>query len=225
MDDFWGGEGVKAFISHKAEYKTEAGDLKDSLRRHGISSFLAHEDIEPLREWIPEIERALFEMDLLIALLTDRFSESDWTDQELGVAVGRRIPIIPVRLGADPYGFIGRYQAISGHGKQSVEIAEEIFDHLLRNEMTKELAKDAFIVSVSRSGSFNRSNQLANSLRQIDSLSTEQASSLVAAFNGNDQVRHAWSFAGCIVSELQRMTGSFYSLSDSTILEEVDLRF
>ena len=225
MNEFWGGDGVRAFISHKAEYKTEAGNLKESLRRHGIDSFLAHEDIEPLREWIPEIERALFGMDVLIALLTDRFSESDWTDQEIGVAFGLRKPIIPIRLGEDPHGFIGRYQAISGHGKQTIEIAEEIFEHLLKNDITRELGKDAFIASVARSGSYDRSNQLANSLRRIDSLSTEQAGALVAAFNRNDQVHHAWRFSGRIVNELQRMTGNFYSREDSTILEQVDLPF
>lgn len=225
MDEFWGGDGVRAFISYTSEYKAKAGDLKRILQRHGINAFLAHEDIEPLNEWLPEIERALFSMDILIALLTDGFRNSDWTDQEIGVALGRKKPIVPIRLGANPYGFIGRYQAISGHEKQSDEIAEEILDHLLRNDSTKELAKDAFIVSVAHSDNFYRSNQLADSLRCIDTLTPNQALSLVAAFNANAQVRCAGKFSSYIVNELQRMTDSFYELSDSTILEKVDSPF
>jgi hypothetical protein len=52
-------------------------------------------------------------MDALAALLTLGFSASLWTDQEVGFAYARRVPIIPVRLGIDPHGFMSRFQALS----------------------------------------------------------------------------------------------------------------
>ena len=76
-------------------------DMKNELANYGIASFVAHKDIEPMWEWELEIRRALFSMDFLIALLTEEFSNSNWTDQEIGVAYGRRIPIIPIRIGKD----------------------------------------------------------------------------------------------------------------------------
>ena len=53
-------------------------------------------------------------MDALAAILTPGFNESKWTDQEVGVAVGRGSLIIPIRKGMNPYGFIGKYQGMQG---------------------------------------------------------------------------------------------------------------
>ena len=58
-------------------------------------------------------------MDALIAILTPGFNESKWTDQEIGVAIGRKVPIVPIRIGLDPYGFIGKYQALQGAGRET----------------------------------------------------------------------------------------------------------
>ena len=52
-------------------------------------------------------------MDAFVALLTEGFHDSLWTDQEVGFALSRGVPILAVRLGKDPYGFIGKFQALS----------------------------------------------------------------------------------------------------------------
>ena len=103
----------RLFISHKAEQKKQATLLKDELQCYGVSCFVAHEDIEPTKEWQIEIEKALFSMDALVALMTEGFFVSFWVNQEIGVAIGRSVPVIPIRLEADPLGFIGKYQAIT----------------------------------------------------------------------------------------------------------------
>jgi len=43
--------------------------------------------------------------------LHPQFSESFWTQQELGWALGRGIPTLMIHLGEDPKGFQGRFQA------------------------------------------------------------------------------------------------------------------
>ena len=118
-EGLWGDGALRVFISHVAKDKEFAASLKVSLEGRGMASFVAHEDIEPMREWELEIEHALFSMDVLIALLTEGFSESKWTDQEVGVALGRRVPILPIRMGKDPYGFMAKYQAIPGSDRAS----------------------------------------------------------------------------------------------------------
>ncbi|MGA9048524.1 MAG: toll/interleukin-1 receptor domain-containing protein, partial [Dehalococcoidia bacterium] len=111
-DRIWGRAGYfRVFLSHKSEVKEETAKLKEKLKIYGITCFVAHTDIEPTKEWQTEIENALHSMDALIALLTDDFHNSDWTDQEVGFAFGRSVPIIPVKLGRDPYGFMGKFQA------------------------------------------------------------------------------------------------------------------
>ena len=108
--------------------------LQESLTELGVASFVAHEDIEPNAEWQTEIERALFSMDMLLALLTEGFKESNWTDQEVGIAIGREVPIISVARGKDPYGFIGKYQAIQWGDKSGKQVADEILGVLLKTE-------------------------------------------------------------------------------------------
>jgi len=89
--------------------KKETAALKERLQLLGVSCFVAHEDIHPGHEWQDEIENALASMDGFAALLTEGFHDSAWTDQEVGYALARGVPMIAVRLGRDPYGFIGKF--------------------------------------------------------------------------------------------------------------------
>ena len=132
----WGVGNVRLFISHNAQDKTLATELKGNLLRiYNVASFVAHEDIAPTDEWQNSISVALASMDILIVLLTDRTYPSKWIDQEIGYALGRDVPVVPVKLGADPHGFIGKYQALNGFQngmrKPSTQIAFELFDLML----------------------------------------------------------------------------------------------
>ena len=116
---FWRKRMFRVFISHLSSEKTLAANLQEELLNFGISSFVAHNDIEPTLEWLGQIETALATADSVVALLHPAFHQSDWTDQEIGFAMGRGLPVFAVRFGQDPYGFIGRFQAFSGTGKFS----------------------------------------------------------------------------------------------------------
>lgn len=225
-NQLWDKGAIRAFISHKAERKTLATEIKKHLNSYGIACFVAHEDIEPMKEWQSEMEQALFSMDIMVALLTEKFDKSDWTDQEIGVAVGRKVPIIPVRLGKDPYGFIGRYQAISGSDKSNAEISREIFTLLLKDKRLTNMVKDAYIIALAKSGSFSRSNSLAEFLPYIDELSPEQTVSIIKVFNSNTQVNQAFAFnsdSPTIADHLKRMTGDNYKFHKGSLsLELID---
>lgn len=89
---------VRLFLSHVAAHKVPVAKLKEKLFTFGISGVVAHEDIEPSREWQEEIEKALASMHALAALLTPDYKASKWTDQEVGVALGRGVLVVPVKL-------------------------------------------------------------------------------------------------------------------------------
>ena len=127
----------KMFISHLTANKSSATNLKICLEEYAISGFVAHEDIEPSKEWMVEIERALFSMNGLCAIVTSDFIKSHWCDQEVGVAIGRKILIVTIRKGADPYGLFGKYQGIQSKDKDSNKIAEEIFKIVAIKEKSK----------------------------------------------------------------------------------------
>jgi len=135
--NFWKTGHFKLFICHLSTFKKKIGFLKSELESYGISAFVAHEDIEPTKEWQEEIEKGLFSMDALCAVLMPGFKESNWTDQEIGIAIGRGVLIIPIRRELDPYGFIGKYQGLQAVGKKVGEVAEEIFQILVRNPQTR----------------------------------------------------------------------------------------
>ena len=185
----WGDEGFRLFLSHKSEVKQQTVEMKKRLRLFGISCFVAHEDIIPTQEWQTEIENALCSMDALVALMTEEFHDSLWTDQEVGFAFGRGVPIISVRLGKDPYGFIGKFQALSCSWETA---PKEIVKLLVKYDRMI----DSYIKAALECQSFDHGNTLAEVLPSIDKLSLEQAAKLVIAYNENSELRGSFGFSG-----------------------------
>lgn len=134
---FWEPQSFRLFLSHLSSYKKNTAVLQTALRAYGISAFVAHVDIEPTKEWQDEIEAGLFSMDALAAILMDGFKESNWTDQEVGVAFGRGVLIVPLIHGQNPYGFIGKYQGLKTKGKTVAQVANELFKILAASPKTK----------------------------------------------------------------------------------------
>ncbi len=185
---FWKENTVKVFISHLASNKIVATQLQNELSSYGISSFVAHEDIEPTLEWQSEIELALRTMDVLVVLLTPGFHNSNWTDQEIGFALGRSVHVVAVRMGMDPYGFIGKTQGLNGNNKEIPELALEIVNVLIvKGFNTLDPAKpdvDKFV----NSGSFASAKKHLLSLESYDSLSLNSITQIEKALKENNQV-------------------------------------
>lgn len=134
---YWKVGFYKVFISHVSKYKESASNLKLMLEPYGISAFVAHEDIKPSKEWEVEIEKALFSMNALCAILTPDFNESCWCDQECGYAFGRNVLTIPINKGQLPYGMFGKIQAIKSEGKNAQQIAENVFNAIIDNDKSR----------------------------------------------------------------------------------------
>lgn len=129
--DFWKDGYLRVFISHLSSNRERMSALKANLGHWGISAFIAHEDIKASREWRDEVEAGLETMDVLVAVVEPGFKESDWCAQEVGYALGRKVDIIPLRAGLDPFGFFGKYQGIQVKGKLPDRVANEVAQALL----------------------------------------------------------------------------------------------
>ncbi|MFL5816882.1 MAG: toll/interleukin-1 receptor domain-containing protein [Conexibacter sp.] len=130
----------RLFISHTSAHKARAAKLREVLAPWGVDAFVAHDTIEPTLEWRNEIEAALRTCHALCTLLTTDFVESRWCDQEVGFAVARSILVLPVRIEVDPYGFIGKLQAIGLRKDETVgSVAGKLFQALARNPATAAL--------------------------------------------------------------------------------------
>ncbi|MEI8292247.1 MAG: toll/interleukin-1 receptor domain-containing protein [Verrucomicrobiota bacterium] len=216
----WGDEGFRVFLSHKSQVKKETADLKDQLRLFGISCFVAHEDIHPTKAWQDEIENALASMDGFVALMTADFHDSDWTDQEVGFAFARGVPIISVRLGKDPYGFIAKFQGLSSSWATA---AEDIVKILIKNDSMF----SAFIRAIRKCPSWDSGNTIGKVLPGIEVLNTQQIDDLVSAYNETSELRGSFAFNGSksrfygpgLLSYLNRLGSRQFQFSSAGLIE------
>jgi hypothetical protein len=133
---------LRLFVSHISKDKAVAHRLREALASYSIAGFVAHDDIEPTSAWEAEIERALWTMDAMVAVLTDGFKKSHWCQQEVGFALGRGTKVISFKWGEDPVGFLSKDQALPRRNRTAEQIAAEI-DRLLAKDSrtTDRLAK------------------------------------------------------------------------------------
>lgn len=193
--------------------------IGEALRLYGISPFIAHEHIEPSAEWQAEIEKALLSMDVLVPLLTERFKASDWTDQEVGAAIGRRVPVFSVSLGRDPYGFIAKYQAVSGFSRSPEVIAEQIATCVWKSRRLQESLPGAFTLAIGQANTYDQGRKLAKLLPYMSTFPKEVLTELIDQYNGNDQIHQCYDFRDTILEFLSRVDGPWYFLdSDGFII-------
>jgi hypothetical protein len=154
-------------------------------------------------EWQGEIELALRSMHALVALVTPDFRESNWTDQEIGWALGRGLPVIPVRLGADPYGFAGKVQAVAGDLTSPAILAESLVEVLRRNRNTHGEIRRAFVSAFEEAKSFAMAKALCAHIVEIDDFTDEEIDRIKKACLENDQVKGSFG----VISKIEKKLG------------------
>lgn len=189
---FWRPRMFRLFISHLSTERKRAALLQEALLPFGISAFVAHNDIEPTLEWQSQIEAALATADSLVALLHPTFHESKWTDQEIGFAMGRGLPIFAVRLGQDPYGFIGRFQAFTGKGKSAAGLAEELFNAYRKHKQTQTRMGEVLVSLFEDSDSFAEAKQRVGYLEGLEVWDSSFIPRIKNAVKANSQVSGSW---------------------------------
>src|SRR3989344_3020 len=94
---------LRIFISYAHPEAEFASQIKKLLEQKGLEVFIAHNDIEPSLEWQEEIIRYLKRCDIFIPIVSTNFKNSNWTDQETGIAVCEGKHIIPIYTDKPPY--------------------------------------------------------------------------------------------------------------------------
>lgn len=189
------GAGFRVFISHRVEDKQRASALKNELAAFGISAFVAHEDIEPSKEWLSTIENALLTMDAFVALITEGYNEKIWTNQEIGFAYCmnklKGIPYTSIRIGDDPKGFVGHIQALTPRTNDYTE-------NLCNQWINHPRMIDSLIVAIEKSSSYTDSHKYFCFLEKTSALSEDQVKRLISAFNANPSVHKCYKLNGGI---------------------------
>jgi hypothetical protein len=128
------------------------------------------------------------------------------------------VPLIAVKLGRDPYGFIGKFQALRADWDSA---AEGIVKLLIKQDRML----GAYIQALRKCKNFDRGNMLARILPEIERASDEQIDELVAAYNENKEAHLSFGFRGDrrygpgLISHLHRLgRRRFTQDSDTAII-------
>lgn len=163
----WAARHLRLFLSHAHEHKVLAGEIRDYLSRWAVDVFVAHDTIEPSREWQDEIESALGTADALAALLTPEFVHSRWCDQEVGFCLARGIPLVPITYGAMPHGFIGKFQGLRAEDRSIWFIGPNLFRILATHEGLEEKMDWPIVQRYAWSRNFDGTREAFELLKRI----------------------------------------------------------
>lgn len=199
----WRDGEFRLFLSHIASERHFLTLLSSSLGRYGVHGFVAHEHIDPGQQWSEVIRSCLFTCDALVAVLHERFHESDWTDQEVGFVMGQHKFAIAIRAGIDPYGLLGAVQGIPAPPQlfapnpapdsAASVLAREIVQVLAAEKRTQIALRDAMVTRLAQSRSWNMSNEVIDVLRQCPRITKDQYLRLREAERHNVEVGQAFN--------------------------------
>jgi hypothetical protein len=181
---------ARLFLSHSAQHKKFAGEVADELAVVGIHAFVAHDTMEYSLPWQEQIEGALRSMNVFVALIHPEFLASPWCQQEVGWALGSRIPRFIVRMdGTDPTGFIGREQWPTGSGGSPGKVADTIGAWASSISEIGEVMVDGLFAALESANNYMDAGATAKRIATISDLTAAQWDRLAAIYWDNDQVR------------------------------------
>lgn len=199
----WPAGKLKLFISHLATHGEFAGNMNYVLGRYGVYGFVAHTSIEPSQEWQNVIEAALATCDAMVVLLHQGFQASAWCDQEVGYALAKKVPILPVAIDLMPYGFLGKVQAYKAGGKTGPQIAAHVIQWLASKPSAHTALTEGLVGQLEDSGSYDQTRQVFALLQQMPSLTPVQMERLERIPDNNPQVGDA-NLSGELLPDLIR---------------------
>jgi hypothetical protein len=198
----WGNNPVAVFLSHRHEDAQFASGLRTQLMQYwGMDAFVAHSSLDGGKKWRDGIRAALAQCHYFVAILHDKFHESQWCDQEAGWAMGRNIPVMPVRLAAFSGhrrdGFLEEYQDVTlDLTKPEPErfLAQRILEAVLNEPRTHALGLDALAEAFVSSRNFAQTDVLWLLVKKWEAdLEARHLRRLEYAVGNNDQIYRCYT--------------------------------
>lgn len=180
---------IRLFISHRDEFKKEASELAELLEGYGITSFVAHDNIEPMDKWKVTIRSALNSMEIMLVFITDDFFKSCWTNQEIGVALQSGVPIISLKLQSEaPQGFIDDIQAITSSLDSPKNSLDQIY-RTLKNKLGKEeRIRKSIVQTFIKSPNFNETQTRFGRLQSLETITDVDIQQIIEGYSQNNQL-------------------------------------
>jgi len=213
-----------AFISYQTEDKVVAGKVKDILAGIGVTSFMAHEDINVSEEWRVKILHEIGKADIFVSLLSQHYNNSWWCIQESGIASFRsEMTTIPLSIdGSVPQGF--------AENIQSTKIDPE---SMYINDLLPGIIKANFdwginilFNEIKRARSFRGAEyEFKYLVPYIDLLSPEQGKEILEISISNNQIHHASLCATEYLPPIMAKHGHSLSAENNAFLADILNRY
>jgi hypothetical protein len=108
--------------------------------------------------------------------------------------MGREKPVLVVLLDhTEPYGFIGRAQAINGRGRTPAQLARSLFGVLASHDTTRKGVAEAVVTGFARSETPSAAEENGAMLGELAYMDVELAARIRSAFVSNAHVRSSSS--------------------------------
>lgn len=185
------GDHVSVFFSHLTAHRELVGNVSKAVAHFGVQAFVAHDSIEPSREWQAVIEAGLDQCDAMVVFLHDKFSESSWCDQEVGWVMGRHRPVLPLWFDVPPYGFMGKLQAQRVGTMDTYQIADSIIEWLLAQPALHACLAPGISQAFANSRSYDFTRKTAAMLERLNTIDNDSLDLLVSAAAKNNQISDA----------------------------------
>ncbi|WP_303323632.1 toll/interleukin-1 receptor domain-containing protein [Actinomyces radicidentis] len=179
--------------SEDEEGTRAATHLRDALALMHVDAVMARSAIDPGADWEQTIRGHLESSEALVCVGTPGFTSRPWCQQEVGWALGRRIPIMWIQYTRDelPAGFLARTQALDAVDKQSSEVARALLAWLARASGTRDAVAETLVSALEGSESFSDARDAAGLLALVGPVDTSVWSRVEAAAEANNQVGNA----------------------------------
>ncbi|MBA7529681.1 hypothetical protein ES705_21879 [subsurface metagenome] len=179
---------MRIFLSYSNMDKKLAGKIKSEFEKYYFTVFLAHDDISPSVEWIEKIIRELKRCHIFIPVLTNHFKNSDWTNQESGIAHILKKMIVPLKIHINPYGFISRFQAFSLKPKAIVDSCNKLVLTLAERPKVGNFIRDSLVRRFGDSNSYDDAASNAKALVRVKKYTRRQINQVIKHAVSNRQI-------------------------------------
>jgi hypothetical protein len=122
-------------------------------------------------------------------ILTENFNDSDWTDQETGIAFILDKKIIPLKFTVDPHGFISHLQAFKmDTGKIMSPLFHKLADVIASDPIIGDRFRDIVIGKFGNSMSWDDATHNAELLSSLGGYSLSQFSDIIRYTKENHEI-------------------------------------
>ncbi len=194
---------MDVFLSHSNKDKKIATILRERLEKHEINLFLAHVDLDGGVDWSQELFNNIQNCDLFMVLLSKNYHQSNFTDQELGIAIHSGKQILPITIdGTEPYGFLKKYQCKKYNPKFIKADIDKIAQYC--KKLTKQNTSTVHILidRLRNAESYVQAHSLAIMIQKESKFSSKQLNLIARAYLSNKEIHQSYLAAPIILKIL-----------------------